>query len=287
MVGFLVWVPTATTCRTRPPLLRLRSPPRLRPPRPRSIPNSRLSSRRWALAPGSPSPPTPSRPSKRATPPLARGRQLRFFARTGSELRVPGPAGAPDVTLVSARPARATGPLPLLYYMHGGAMIMGSAWSVLPRVPAGLGPPPRPRGRLHRVPARTAGALPPPDPRLPRFPRPTSTSGRPRCSGTRPWRTRTPSGRPAAPPTPRVAGGVPRIRQPRPERRAHPRRARGPHPLAVPHRAGLPASSPAVDQPDARLPHGPRAARSRRAGQTAGPRAGAARNRPARSTRRA
>ncbi|MFH8789295.1 alpha/beta hydrolase [Streptomyces roseoverticillatus] len=51
-----------------------------------------------------------------------------------TELRVPGPPGAPDVTLVSARPSGLTGPLPLLYYMHGGAMIMGNAWSVLPRI---------------------------------------------------------------------------------------------------------------------------------------------------------
>ncbi|AOR37631.1 esterase [Streptomyces fodineus] len=50
------------------------------------------------------------------------------------ELRVPGPPGGPDVTLVSARPAGITGPLPLLYYMHGGGMITGNAWSVLPRL---------------------------------------------------------------------------------------------------------------------------------------------------------
>ncbi len=50
------------------------------------------------------------------------------------ELRVPGAPGAPDVTLVSARPAGIAGPLPLLYYMHGGGMIMGNAWSVLPRL---------------------------------------------------------------------------------------------------------------------------------------------------------
>ncbi|GGY01147.1 alpha/beta hydrolase [Streptomyces hiroshimensis] len=50
------------------------------------------------------------------------------------ELRVPGPPDAPDVTLVSARPSGLAGPLPLLYYMHGGAMIMGNAWSVLPRI---------------------------------------------------------------------------------------------------------------------------------------------------------
>ncbi|MFE9883868.1 alpha/beta hydrolase [Streptomyces scopuliridis] len=51
-----------------------------------------------------------------------------------AELCVPGPPDGPDVTLVSARPAGLTGPLPLLYYMHGGAMIMGNAWSVLPRI---------------------------------------------------------------------------------------------------------------------------------------------------------
>ncbi|MFI1284292.1 alpha/beta hydrolase [Streptomyces sp. NPDC020858] len=50
------------------------------------------------------------------------------------ELRVPGASGDPDVTLVSARPAGLAGPLPLLYYMHGGGMIMGNAWSVLPQV---------------------------------------------------------------------------------------------------------------------------------------------------------
>ncbi|MEW2136351.1 alpha/beta hydrolase [Streptomyces sp. NPDC005409] len=51
-----------------------------------------------------------------------------------AELRVPGPPGGPEVTLVSARPAGLTGPLPLLYYLHGGGMIMGNAWSVLPQV---------------------------------------------------------------------------------------------------------------------------------------------------------
>lgn len=51
-----------------------------------------------------------------------------------TEICVPGPPDGPDVTLVSARPSGLTGPLPLLYYMHGGAMVMGNAWSVLPRV---------------------------------------------------------------------------------------------------------------------------------------------------------
>ncbi|KOV67574.1 alpha/beta hydrolase [Streptomyces sp. MMG1121] len=51
-----------------------------------------------------------------------------------AELRVPGGPGSPDVTLVSARPAGVAGPLPLLYYMHGGGMIMGNARSVLPQL---------------------------------------------------------------------------------------------------------------------------------------------------------
>ncbi|MFJ2782190.1 alpha/beta hydrolase fold domain-containing protein [Kitasatospora sp. NPDC087315] len=50
------------------------------------------------------------------------------------ELRVPGTSGGQDVTLVSARPAGIAGPLPLLYYMHGGGMVMGNAWSVLPQL---------------------------------------------------------------------------------------------------------------------------------------------------------
>lgn len=50
------------------------------------------------------------------------------------ELLVPGGPGGRDVTLVSARPAGVSGPLPLLYYMHGGGMIMGNAWSVLPQL---------------------------------------------------------------------------------------------------------------------------------------------------------
>ncbi|WSW02515.1 hypothetical protein OG509_40770 (plasmid) [Streptomyces sp. NBC_01006] len=52
-----------------------------------------------------------------------------------SEFQVPGPPDGPAVTLVSARPAGLAGrPLPLLYYVHGGGMVMGNAWSVLPRI---------------------------------------------------------------------------------------------------------------------------------------------------------
>ncbi|WP_375340997.1 alpha/beta hydrolase [Kitasatospora purpeofusca] len=51
-----------------------------------------------------------------------------------AELVAPGLGGGPEVRLVSARPAGAGGPLPLLYYLHGGGMVMGNAWSVLPRL---------------------------------------------------------------------------------------------------------------------------------------------------------
>lgn len=49
------------------------------------------------------------------------------------ELRAPVADGS-GVVLVGARPAGVAGPLPLLYYLHGGGMIMGNAWSVLPRL---------------------------------------------------------------------------------------------------------------------------------------------------------
>ncbi|MCX5386790.1 alpha/beta hydrolase [Streptomyces sp. NBC_00083] len=51
-----------------------------------------------------------------------------------AELCVPGAADGRRVTLVSARPAGAEGPLPLLFYLHGGGMVVGNAWSVLPKV---------------------------------------------------------------------------------------------------------------------------------------------------------
>ncbi|MFI9203070.1 alpha/beta hydrolase [Streptomyces sp. NPDC053048] len=70
-----------------------------------------------------------------ATRPRPTAEDLRADGRFEvTEFRVPGPPDGPDVTLVSARPSGLAGPLPLLYYMHGGAMIMGNAWSVLPRI---------------------------------------------------------------------------------------------------------------------------------------------------------
>lgn len=38
---------------------------------------------------------------------------------------IPGPAGAPDIEITVLRPRGVTGPLPCLYNMHGGGMIMG------------------------------------------------------------------------------------------------------------------------------------------------------------------
>lgn len=58
------------------------------------------------------------------------------------ERKVPGPDGAPDVTLHVFRPATGSGPWPVLYNVHGGGMISGSALSevaqYLPYVAEGL-----------------------------------------------------------------------------------------------------------------------------------------------------
>ncbi|GAA1000782.1 alpha/beta hydrolase [Acrocarpospora macrocephala] len=52
------------------------------------------------------------------------------FTRGGAidvtELTVPGPAGEPDISLLVLRPAGETGPVPALYNIHGGGMIMGT-----------------------------------------------------------------------------------------------------------------------------------------------------------------
>ncbi|MGK4585768.1 alpha/beta hydrolase fold domain-containing protein [Kitasatospora sp. HPMI-4] len=70
-----------------------------------------------------------------AARPLPTVRELQAGGRFEvEELRAPGDGDGSEVRLVSARPAGATGQLPLLYYMHGGGMIMGNAWSVLPRL---------------------------------------------------------------------------------------------------------------------------------------------------------
>ncbi|MFJ2830093.1 alpha/beta hydrolase [Streptomyces sp. NPDC087263] len=42
------------------------------------------------------------------------------------ERSVPGPDGAPDVSLLICRPAGVSAPLPALYYIHGGGMVVGN-----------------------------------------------------------------------------------------------------------------------------------------------------------------
>ena len=46
-------------------------------------------------------------------------------AFTVEERSVGGPEGAPDVPLLICRPTSATTPLPVIYYIHGGGMIIG------------------------------------------------------------------------------------------------------------------------------------------------------------------
>jgi acetyl esterase/lipase len=45
---------------------------------------------------------------------------------THEDRTVPGPAGAPDISVRVYRPANAPGTLPGVYYIHGGSMIFGS-----------------------------------------------------------------------------------------------------------------------------------------------------------------
>jgi acetyl esterase/lipase len=47
---------------------------------------------------------------------------------------VPGPQGAPDITLLICRPASATAPVPVIYHTHGGGMISGDNRTSLPEV---------------------------------------------------------------------------------------------------------------------------------------------------------
>ncbi|WP_299950409.1 alpha/beta hydrolase [uncultured Modestobacter sp.] len=51
---------------------------------------------------------------------LARSGRFTVATRTA-----PGPVGAPDVPLLICRPTLATGPLPAVYFMHGGGMVLG------------------------------------------------------------------------------------------------------------------------------------------------------------------
>jgi len=43
------------------------------------------------------------------------------------ERQIPGPAGAPDLSVLILRPAQAQGPWPGVYHTHGGGMVMGTS----------------------------------------------------------------------------------------------------------------------------------------------------------------
>ncbi|NGO10390.1 alpha/beta hydrolase [Streptomyces sp. HC44] len=42
------------------------------------------------------------------------------------ERTVPGPEGAPDISLLICKPTRVQGPRPVVYYTHGGGMVLGN-----------------------------------------------------------------------------------------------------------------------------------------------------------------
>jgi acetyl esterase/lipase len=66
----------------------------------------------------------------REAPPLTPVPTVEDFRRDGAfevtERLVPGPAGAPDVSLLICRPTGVTAPVPCLYFIHGGGMMLGN-----------------------------------------------------------------------------------------------------------------------------------------------------------------
>jgi len=58
---------------------------------------------------------------------LARGGAFAVEERT-----VPGPASAPDISLLTCRPTAATTPTPAIYHIHGGGMVVGDCRTGLP-----------------------------------------------------------------------------------------------------------------------------------------------------------
>jgi acetyl esterase/lipase len=57
--------------------------------------------------------------------PVPREALTRKGAFTVQERTVPGPRGAPEISLLICRPAAATVPVPVIYHIHGGGMIIG------------------------------------------------------------------------------------------------------------------------------------------------------------------
>ncbi|GAA3507518.1 acetyl esterase/lipase [Streptosporangium album] len=77
-------------------------------------------------------------PTLRQGPPGMQPAPHEAFSKGGAftveERTVPGPQGAPDVSLLICRPAAAAVPVPVIYYMHGGGMVMGDNRSQVPEM---------------------------------------------------------------------------------------------------------------------------------------------------------
>jgi len=58
---------------------------------------------------------------------LAAANPLPAPAPQPRELKIPGPAGAPDVRVIVVKPTGAAGPRPAYLYIHGGGYVMGRA----------------------------------------------------------------------------------------------------------------------------------------------------------------
>jgi acetyl esterase/lipase len=69
-----------------------------------------------------------------AVPPVPAEALSRDGAFEVTERRVPGPAGAPQISLLICRPAGVTAPTAAIYHIHGGGMIIGDSRTGLPEM---------------------------------------------------------------------------------------------------------------------------------------------------------
>ncbi|MBW8485770.1 alpha/beta hydrolase [Actinomadura parmotrematis] len=74
------------------------------------------------------------REQRAVLPPPSLAELARDGAYRVEERAVPGPAGAPDVTLLICVPTDAEGPVPVLYHAHGGGMIFGDERTMVTEV---------------------------------------------------------------------------------------------------------------------------------------------------------
>jgi acetyl esterase/lipase len=67
----------------------------------------------------------PAMQANPALPPVPDDALRRDGAFTVKERSVPGPDGAPEISLLMCRPTASTAPVPVVYNIHGGGMIAG------------------------------------------------------------------------------------------------------------------------------------------------------------------